>query len=786
MLQKLKHFLSAERKELKQAEKTVQEINNLEELFQSKSDEELKGMTEILKERLSQGEGLEEILPEAFATVREAARRTIGLRHFDSQLLGGIILSTGNVAEMKTGEGKTLVATLPAYLHSLTGSVHVYTVNDYLAERDAEWMKPVFEFLGLTVGVVKTSSTFEERHSAYRKDVVYGTSNEFGFDLLRSNGVFQESDELITSFDFAIVDEADTILIDEARIPLTLSSLASKANEEYLMYAELAKVLEIDEDYEVDYETGQATLTESGIEKIETTLGIENLYDTDHVLGVHKIQFALISKHIFEKGRHYLIEKDELVMIDIMTGRLMPGRRFPDGLQQSLEAKEGLTLSPEFVVKGMTTYRSLLSLYGKVCGMTGTAKTEEEEFMSTYGLGVYAIPTNKDNIREDFPDVVYKTKEAKYAALIDEMKEVHETGRPILLGTTSVEESEVLSERLKEEGLEHRILNARNHRKEAEIIEQAGEQGAITVITNMAGRGTDIQLGEGVAELGGLHVIGTTRHENRRIDNQLRGRAGRQGDPGTTRIFVSLEDDLILQYGGEQVRVVLNKIKMSDDMPVDHPMVGKIIEQMQIQSEGAASSVRKFLNEFDGIIDTQRTLIYESRKKVLVSSNEDLKEQIFEMYGAVISGHVKTYCESEVFEEWDLESLIAHLNQFFFEEDAIQLEEIKGMENIIDIEKVFYEKAIHVYNRKEANVPHEVFYRTIRNLLLKIIDEHWMEHLSTLDYLRQGIGLKAKVGNPFVEFSIECHDLFDQLVFTMQEATSINTLLLEFRFDAPK
>lgn len=788
MLKTLKNFFDQDKKDLNQMMKTVAEINELEETYSSLSDEDLKEKTNELKEQAKNGESLEELLVEAFALVREASKRTLGLRHFDVQLLGGIVLFKGNIAEMKTGEGKTLVATLPAYLYALTGKgVHVYTVNDYLARRDAEWMKPVYDFLGLTVGHIRTNSSYEERTAAYKCDITYGTSNEFGFDYLRSNMVKDQNHILISNFHYAIVDEADTILIDEARVPLSLSDLDEEVSEDYYEYVKLIEHLEQDVHFELEPKQTRATLTEDGIVKIEELLGIDNLYSAEHIMKVNKIQYSLIAKFFLEKDKNYVVDEDRIVMIDSFTGRLMPGRRFADGIQQAIEAKEGVSLSPEYIVKGTTTYQNLLRKYEKVAGMSGTAKTEETEFTDSYGLYVYSIPTHHELKREDSPDVIYKTKEAKYKAILEEVKEVHALGRPILIGTTSVEESEEISTMLKENELEHHVLNARNHSKEAEIIANAGEKDSITVITNMAGRGTDIKLGEGISDIGGLHVIGTTRHENRRIDNQLRGRAGRQGDNGTTRIFVSLEDDLVQRYGGEQVRIVLNKIRISDDMPVEHPLAGKLVEQMQIQSESSASGTRKFVKMYDDILNNQRDVLYQNRQQLLTSNTEEVKEQLFAMYQDVITAHVHTYCEEEVpVEEWDLESVLGSLNRFYFPEDQFKVEDIKGIEDRDEIVELFYNKAVFVYERKEKHVDKDAFASFIRELLLTIIDKNWVDHMSTMDYLRQGLGMKGKVGNPFLDFSIEALDLFDQMVFSIKEMSMLNTILLEIQLESPQ
>lgn len=784
MIKSIKEYFDQDRKDMKEIMKEVELINTEQEKLSDLSDEELTAKTKEFKEELELGEKLDTILHEAFAVVKEAAKRTLGYEHFDVQLMVGILLHRGNIAEMKTGEGKTLVATLPAYLNALSGKpVHIFTVNDYLARRDAEWMKPLYELLGMSVSYILTSSTYDARHKAYRSDIVYGTSNEFGFDYLRSNLAKQKEHLLIQDFHMAIVDEADTILIDEAKVPLILSDLDDNVSEDYYQFAELISELVDLEHYELNEEELKASLTDAGIEKIEFLLDIANLYSAEHILKVNKIQNALIAKNYLEKEKDYVVQEDKIVMIDAFTGRLMPGRRFADGIQQSLEAKEGVPLSPEFIVKGSITYQNLLKKYDKVSGMSGTAKTEQSEFADSYGLHVYEVPTHHALQRVDYHDVIYKTKEAKYKAIVNEVIEVNATGRPILIGTESVEESEAIGTLLEEEKLVFNILNAKNHSKEAAIIANAGKECSITIITNMAGRGTDIQLDEGINELGGLHVIGTTRHENRRIDNQLRGRAGRQGDNGSTRIYVSLEDNIIKRFGGEQVRVVLNKIKLSDDMPIEHPLATKLVEQMQIQSEASSQGIRKFIKQYDDVMDNQRNVLYENRQNLLLADAQTVKDQLFNIYQEVIEDNVYTYCEGETNEngDWDLESVSGSLNRFFFPEDYISLEELTSLNSREEIAELYLEKAKFVYNRKEGHIGLDVLSDIARNLFLTITDKNWLEHIATMEYLRQGLGVRSKMGNPFVDFSIESHDLFDEMIFSIKEMVVMHTLLLELQ-----
>lgn len=784
MIKSIKEYFDQDRKDLKEVMKEVEQINEAQLSLTSLSDDELKEKTTDFKERVANGEEVDSLLVEAFALVKEAAKRSLGYEHYDVQLAAGILLHRGNIAEMKTGEGKTLVATLPAYLNILSGkTVHIYTVNDYLAKRDAEWMKPVYDLLGVSVGYILTNSSYQARHNAYRSDIIYGTSNEFGFDYLRSNLAKEKGHVLIREFHMAIVDEADTILIDEARIPLTLSDLDDNVSEDYYDFAKLIEKLTEDKHFELNEEELKASLTDEGIEEIEHLLDIDNLYSAEHIVKVNKIQNALVAKNFLEKEKEYVVQDDKIVMIDAFTGRLMPGRRFADGIQQSLEAKEGVSLSPEFIVKGSITYQNLLKKYSKVSGMSGTAKTEQSEFADSYGLHVYEIPTHHQLQRVDYHDLIFKTKEAKYNAIIKEVEEINETGRPILIGTESVDESEEISKLLTAKDLPHHVLNAKNHSKEASIIANAGTEGSITIITNMAGRGTDIKLEEGINELGGLHVIGTTRHENRRIDNQLRGRAGRQGDNGSSKIFVSLEDNIIKRYGGEQVRVVLNKIKLSDDKPVEHPLATKLVEQMQIQSEASSQGIRKFIKQYDDVLDNQRNVLYESRQNLLLADAETFKEQLFGIYEEVITDNVLTYCEGEDKEsgEWDLDSVVGSMNRFFFPEDQITKAELEGFETKEEIIQLYVEKSQFVYNRKESHVGLEVLAGIVQTLFLTITDKNWLEHIATMEYLRQGLGMKGKMGNPFVDFSIESHDLFDEMIFSIKEMVMMHSILLEIQ-----
>lgn len=783
MIKSIKDYFSQEKKELKEMSKIIEEINGFEMSISNLSDEQIYARKEDFQNRLNSGETIEEILPEAFAVVKEGIHRIFGIKLFDVQLLGGLVLFNGNIAEMKTGEGKTLVAPLTAYVHSLSGGkTHIFTANDYLAKRDCEWLNPLYLSLGLTVDSILTNKSVTERQIAYKSDVVYGTGSEFGYDFLRNNLVRRSDMILNDRFSFAIVDEADTILIDEARVPLVLSELAEEVNEDYYEYPALIEQLEEELHFELVNEDLKANLTEEGIEKVESIMSINNLYSSEHILKLQRIQNALIAKYFIENEKNYVIQDNKIRMIDFFSGRIIENRRFADGMQQSLEAKEGVGISPEHMIKGSITFQNFLRKYDKIAGMTGTAKTEEDEFVETYGMYVYEIPTNKPVARDDYHDLIFKTKEMKNNALIEEILAVHEHHRPILIGTESVEESEYLSGVLKEKGLEPTILNAKNHEKEAAIIKNAGEKDSITIITNMAGRGTDIKLGEGVNDIGGLHVIITTRHENRRVDNQVRGRAGRQGDKGSSVIYVSLEDELVKRFGGDKVRLVFNKVKLVEDKPIEHSLATKLIEQMQMQSEAAASSTRTFIKRYDDVLSNQRDILYESRQNLLLADEPVVKEQLFAMYRDVFESHTLTYCEGTDQSEWDYNSLVGSLNRFFFPEDETTIDELKKFGTQAEIIQFFYEKSMFVYNRKEKGIGEKELADASRKLLLAITDKCWFEHIATMEHLRRGLGVKGQMGNPFLDFSIESHDVFDEMIFSIKEMATMNTLMLEFTF----
>ncbi|HHV71739.1 MAG TPA: preprotein translocase subunit SecA, partial [Clostridia bacterium] len=617
-------------KEIKCLQKTVEIINNLEAEISSLSDEELKGKTGEFKNRLEKGESLDSILPEAFAVVRETSRRVLNMRHFDVQLIGGMVLHAGKIAEMKTGEGKTLVATLPAYLNALTGKgVHIVTVNDYLARRDSEWMGQIYRFLGLKVGLIVHGLDYDQRKEAYAADITYGTNNEFGFDYLRDNMVLNKEHMVQRELNYAIIDEVDSILIDEARTPLIISGPGEKSTDLYIQFAKIVPRLKEGEDYLVDEKAKTVVPTEECIAKVEKMLNIDNMYDDRHMELTHYLNQALKAYALMRRDRDYVVKDGEVIIVDEFTGRLMYGRRYSDGLHQAIEAKEGVKVERESQTLATITFQNYFRMYNKLAGMTGTAATEAEEFRKIYGLDVVVIPTNKPMIRVDYPDVIYKTERAKFNAVVEEIAERHSKGQPVLVGTISIEKSEELSKLLKKKGIPHHVLNAKYHEKEAEIIAEAGQRGAVTISTNMAGRGTDIVLGEGVAELGGLHVIGTERHESRRIDNQLRGRAGRQGDPGSSRFYVSLEDDLMRLFGSDNISGIMDKLGMEEDVPIEHPLITKAIENAQKKVEGRNFSIRKQVLEYDDVMNKQREIIYDQRRRVLEGDN--LKDAIFQM-----------------------------------------------------------------------------------------------------------------------------------------------------------
>ncbi len=765
-----KIFGDPNEKELKQIGFIVDKINGLEKEMESLSSANLAAKTAEFKVRLQKGETLDDILPEAFAVVREASRRATGMRHFDVQLVGGIVLHRGKIAEMRTGEGKTLVATLPVYLNALTGKgVHVVTVNDYLAKRDSIDMGRIYKFLGLSVGLIVHDMDYPERKAAYAADITYGTNNEFGFDYLRDNMVTNVDQMVQRELNYCIVDEVDSILIDEARTPLIISGPGEKSTDLYKTLSKVVAGMTEGEDYTVDEKQRQVAPTEDGIAKAEKMLGIKNLYDTDHGIDFsHQIMCALKAKALMHRDRDYVVKDGQVIIVDEFTGRLMFGRRFSEGLHQAIEAKEGVKVERESQTLATITFQNYFRMYKKLAGMTGTAKTEEQEFQKIYNLSVVVIPTNKPMIRTDHADVIYKTKLAKYKAAANEIEECHKSGRPVLVGTTSIAQSEELSAMLKRRNVPHNVLNAKYHEKEAEIIAGAGQYGAVTIATNMAGRGTDIVLGEGVPELGGLHIIGTERHESRRIDNQLRGRCARQGDPGSSKFFLSLEDDLMRLFGSDNIAGIMDKLGMEDDEPIEHSLVTKSIESAQKKVEARNFSIRKHVLEYDDVMNQQREVIYAQRRKIL--HQEDLSGNIKEMIEKVVARTMSMYAPPEVYsEDWDLEALINYAEDFYAPHGLLKVEELQNLSRE-ELDEYLHKVADDHYNAREAAVGSELM-RELENLvMLKVVDNHWMEHLDSMDLLREGVGLRAYgQKDPLVEYKFEAYDMFEAMIDAIQD-----------------
>jgi len=759
-------------KELNICQGYVEQINALEPEMVKLSDASLYAKTSEFKLRLSKGETVDDLLVEAFAVVREAARRVLGLRHFDVQLIGGCVLHRGKIAEMRTGEGKTLVATLPVYLNALTGQgVHVVTVNEYLARRDSEDMGRVYKFLGLTVGLVKHEMDFPERKAAYAADITYGTNNEFGFDYLRDNMVVSVDQMVQRPLSFAVVDEVDSILIDEARTPLIISGPGEKSTDLYKTLSHIAAQLTVGEenDYTVDEKLKTVSPTEKGIAKVEKLLGVKNMYEGEAGVDFsHQLMQALKAKALMILDRDYVVKDGEVIIVDEFTGRLMFGRRFSEGLHQAIEAKEGVKVERESQTLATITFQNYFRMYKKLSGMTGTAKTEEQEFQKIYRLDVIVIPTNKPMVRIDYPDVIYKTKKAKYRAAADDIAACHKTGRPVLVGTTSIQQSEELSDVLKHRGIKHNVLNAKFHEKEAEIIADAGQYGAVTIATNMAGRGTDIVLGEGVPELGGLHIVGTERHESRRIDNQLRGRCARQGDPGSTRFYLSLEDDLMRLFGSDNISGIMDKLGMEDDEPIEHKLVTRSIESAQKKVESRNFDMRKHVLEYDDVMNQQREVIYEQRRRILIKG--DLRENIVDMINRLVDRTMTMYAPPEVYsEEWDLPAMIAYAEEFYAPEGQLTVEKLQALSRE-ELDEYLHELAINHYEERENMMGSGVMRELESLVMLKIVDSQWMEHLDAMDMLREGVGLRAYgQRDPLVEYKFEAYDMFEAMKGAIQD-----------------
>ena len=747
----------------------VRRINDLEPKLAGLSDASLQEKTFEFKNRLANGETLDDILPEAFAVVREASRRVTGMRHFDVQLLGGIVLHRGDIAEMRTGEGKTLVATLPVYLNALTGKgVHVVTVNDYLATRDSEDMGRIYKFLGLSVGLIVHDLTYDQRRRAYNADVTYGTNNEFGFDYLRDNMVISADQMVQRPLNYCIVDEVDSILIDEARTPLIISGPGEKSTDLYYTLAGIVKTFTKD-DYTMDEKQKTIAPTDSGVAKVEKMLGISNMFDNDHLDLNHLVIQALRARFMMHRDKDYVVKNGEIVIVDEFTGRLMFGRRYSDGLHQSIEAKENVKVQGESKTLATITFQNYFRMYDKLAGMTGTAKTEEDEFNKIYKLDVYVIPTNKPAIRRDLPDVIYKTKNAKYRAVVREVKKRHATGQPILVGTTSINQSEILSQLLDKENIVHNVLNAKYHEKEAEIIKNAGQKGMVTIATNMAGRGTDIKLGPGVAELGGLMIIGTERHESRRIDNQLRGRAGRQGDPGTTQFFLSLEDDLMRIFGSENISKFMDKLGMDEDEPITAKMITRSIEKAQKKVESHNFEIRKYVLEYDDVMNQQREVLYSQRRQVLTA--DSLRDTIMGMVDDIIHEGLDKYANEKLYpEEWDFAGLLSQMQQYFVPKNATSVEELENLSRV-EVQDKLKQIAVDLYEERLKEIGEQTMKELEKAIMLRVVDSKWMDHLDAMDALKEGINLRAYgQKNPLVEYKFEAYEMFEEMIESIKRA----------------
>jgi preprotein translocase subunit SecA len=757
-------------REMKRLSLILREVNQWESAIKKLSDEALRAKTPYFRDKLAQGAGLEDILVEAFAVVREAAWRSVLMRPFDVQILGGLVLHEGTIAEMKTGEGKTLAATLPLYLNALSGKgAHLVTVNDYLAQRDAEWMGPIYKMLGLTVGVIVHGLDDDERREAYHADITYGTNNEFGFDYLRDNMKFSLADYVQRDFHYAIVDEVDSILIDEARTPLIISGASDESTDKYYRINQVIPRLRKEKDYTIDEKSRTVVLTEEGVARVESYLKVQNLYEPRNMELLHHVNQALKAHTLFKRDVDYVVKEGEVIIVDEFTGRVMPGRRYSDGLHQALEAKEKVKIERENQTLASITFQNYFRMYKKLAGMTGTADTEAAEFKKIYNLDVLVVPTNMPMIRTDHTDVIYKTENEKFIATIEEIKELHQTGRPVLVGTISIEKSELLSKYLTRTGIKHHVLNAKHHEREAEIVAEAGQRGQVTISTNMAGRGTDIKLGEGVAELGGLHILGTERHESRRIDNQLRGRSGRQGDKGSSRFYLSLEDDLLRIFGAEKISSVMDRIGIEENQPIEHKMISKAIENAQKRVEGQNFDIRKHLLEYDDVMNRQRQVIYEQRKKVL--RGEDLWKDIGEMTEEVVDDLIPDYIEEKQHpEEWNLKGL----DEMVFKQFSLKLnlsEPGRGL-NQEEIRDAILSAVRGHLKSKEEDFGKPLMDHLIRMIMLQSIDSRWKDHLLGMDHLKEGIGLRGYgQKDPIREYQKEGYEMFMDMVYRIKTDT---------------
>ncbi|MDX2446950.1 MAG: preprotein translocase subunit SecA [Desulfobacterales bacterium] len=767
-----KIFGSKNERELKKLHPIVDQINSFEPSVQAMDDAQLAQQTFRFKERLDKGETLDDILPEAFATTREASVRALGMRHFDVQLIGGLVLHNGCIAEMKTGEGKTLVATLPAYLNALTGKgVHIITVNDYLAKRDTEWMGKLFHFLGLSVGTIVHGLDDNERKIAYSSDISYGTNNEFGFDYLRDNMKFDRNSLVQPGLNYVIVDEVDSILIDEARTPLIISGPAEKSTHLYYQINSIIPKLKRERDFTIDEKARAAVLTEEGVANAESILKVDNLYDPKHIELLHHINQAVKAHALFKRDVDYIVKNGEVIIVDEFTGRLMPGRRYSEGLHQALEAKENVKIENENQTLATVTFQNYFRMYNKLAGMTGTADTEAAEFKKIYQLDVSVIPTNQEMIRKDFSDVIYKTRKEKYEAVMDEIVELNQRGQPVLVGTISIDVSEGLSKKLKKRGIRHEVLNAKNHEKEAEIISMAGQKEAVTISTNMAGRGTDIVLGDGVTDLGGLHILGTERHESRRIDNQLRGRSGRQGDPGSSRFYLSLEDDLLRIFGGERITGIMEKLGMEEGEPIEHGLISRAIENAQAKVEGHNFDIRKHLIEYDDVMNQQREVIYKQRREAL--DGKDLNETIQDIIFDKASEIAELFADERALpEEWDFKGIDeAIFKQFNLRVGKPGEDTLDGL-NSEGLAQLIYDAAIVAYHEKETLIGPDEFRNLERYILLQTVDQLWKDHLLSMDHMKEGIGLRGYAQqNPLIIYKKEGFEMFQDMISRVQEET---------------
>ena len=763
---------------IQQLSKKVVEVNNWESQISALSDEALRAKTDEFKERLGRGETVDDLLPEAFAVAREAAKRVLGERPYDVQLMGGMALHQGKIAEMRTGEGKTLAATLPVYLNALTGKgVHVITVNDYLAKRDSEWMGQIYQFLGLSVGVILHDKNTEERRASYLSDIVYGTNNEFGFDYLRDNMAPNKESLVQRELNYAIVDEVDSILIDEARTPLIISAPDEESTDYYKRFSQIVPSLSPNVDYNIDEKMRTAVLTEDGITKVEQLLGIKDIYESGDVTLAHHIEQALRAHALYKRDRDYVVKDGEVIIVDEFTGRLMIGRRYSEGLHQAIEAKEGVEVKRESRTLATITFQNYFRLYDKLAGMTGTAKTEEEEFYKIYGLEVAVIPTNQPMIRHDLNDLVYISEVAKFKAVVREIKDRYAKGQPVLVGTIAIEKSELLSDMLKTEGVPHNVLNAKHHEREAEIVKDAGQKGTVTIATNMAGRGTDIKLGNGVRELGGLHILGTERHESRRIDNQLRGRAGRQGDPGSTQFFVSTDDDLMRLFGSDRLKNMMTALKVPEDLPIEHKIVSSSIEAAQKKVEGHNFDIRKHVLQYDDVMNRQREVIYGKRRQIL--SNDNLRDEVWQDIRAEIEGLVNFHCAGNDKTTWNIKEVIENINTIFVlpKEDE---EKIRSLESPQQIITAIVQRGEELYKQKEKESSEEAWRQVERAVYLRVIDVLWMDHLDAMVRMREGIGLIGYAQkDPLSEYKQEAYTMFHRLLAAI--AADVTRMIFKVR-----